>query len=565
MINRKLYLHYLGLTGVITLGAILRFWHLDLKPLWLDEIITAIFSFGKNYRDLPLYVVFPLHQLQEVFTFQPGVSCSQIAENLASYSTHPPLFFCGMYSWLGWLNPLGTTDWVTKLRSLSVLFGVAAIMAIYGVNSIAFSPAAGILAALFMALSPFAVYLSQEARHYTLPMLLIILSLFLLIKIQQDIFTKQRVRFGVWLLWSIINSLGLYIHYFFSIAFSAEIATLLLIIYYGRTKIINLRQICLYLIISTCGVIISYIPWLLAVFSRFRSSDTNWLPSPHHLEPIYHTLINWALMIISLPVENQPIGIVVICGFLMVVFTIWVGIQVFASLKLLWSQSTTHLSTLILLSFTFLVLFQFFIIAYLLGKDITLVPRYSFVYYPGFCALLAASLEKIRTTKFIFLIVGIISCIFVVNNLSFQKPFLPDIVAKNMNLEADIPLMLVIKYDNYQDVAAGLSFALALEKLRNHEIQNEFNTLNKDSLAFVYKSADLSSLGNKVTKFYQFHKSRFNVWFVGSGMRKKDYAAQLTIAGQINCDIESTQHYRIGQFPYQLYRCEKREQVTGDR
>jgi uncharacterized membrane protein len=70
---------------------------------------------------------------------------------------------------------------------------VAAIMAIYGVNSIAFYPASRIIAALFMALSPFAVYLSQEARYYTLPMLLIILSLFLLIKIQQDIFTWQRV------------------------------------------------------------------------------------------------------------------------------------------------------------------------------------------------------------------------------------------------------------------------------------------------------------------------------------------------------------------------------------
>jgi hypothetical protein len=34
-------------------------------------------------------------------------------------------------------------------------------MAIYGVNSIAFYPASRIIAALFMALSPFAVYLSQ--------------------------------------------------------------------------------------------------------------------------------------------------------------------------------------------------------------------------------------------------------------------------------------------------------------------------------------------------------------------------------------------------------------------
>jgi hypothetical protein len=65
-------------------------------------------------------------------------------------------------------------------------------------------------------------------------------------------------------------------------------------------------------------------------------------------------------MIISLPVENQPIGIAVICGFFMVVFRIWVGIQVFASLKLLWSESKAHLSTLlIILNFTFLFYLNF--------------------------------------------------------------------------------------------------------------------------------------------------------------------------------------------------------------
>ncbi|MBK1990694.1 glycosyltransferase family 39 protein [Sphaerospermopsis aphanizomenoides BCCUSP55] len=557
MINRKLYLHYLGLTGAIALGAILRFWHLGLKPLWLDEIITAIFSLGKNYLDIPLDVVFPLHQLQEIFTLQPGVSCSQIAKNIANYSTHPPLFFCGMYSWLGWLQPLGT-DWVEKLRLLPVLFGVAAIIGIYGVNSIAFSPTSGIIAALFMALSPFAVYLSQEARHYTLPMLLIILSLLLLIKIQQDIFTRQSAKFRFWLFWSIINSIGLYVHYFFILAFIAEIATLSLLIYHGREKIIKLTQICLYLIISTSGIIISFIPWILLISNHFTKSETNWLPSPHHIEPIYQTLVNWILMIITLPVENQPLLIQIVCILLMVVFAIWVGRQVLKSLKFLWLESTTHLSTFTLLSFTLFVLLQSFIIAYLLGKDITAVPRYSFVYYPGFCALLAASLEKVRTTKFIFLIVGMVSCILVVNNLTFQKPFLPDQVAKNMNLEPDVPLMLVIKYDNYQDVAAGLSFALALEKLRNQEIINKSYSLNTDSLAFVYKSTDLSSLSHKMTQLSQSEISQLNLWFVGSGMRKKDYSSQLEIAGQITCNIEPTQHYRIGQFPYQLYRCGNR-------
>ncbi len=103
MNNRRL--HYLALTGTLFLGAILRLGNLEGKFLWLDEVITAIFSFGRNYNNVPLEVVIPFHQLQQIFTFQPEVSCTQIAQNIAIQSTHPPLFFCLLHSWFGFVNP----------------------------------------------------------------------------------------------------------------------------------------------------------------------------------------------------------------------------------------------------------------------------------------------------------------------------------------------------------------------------------------------------------------------------------------------------------------------------
>ncbi|WP_353932153.1 glycosyltransferase family 39 protein [Okeanomitos corallinicola TIOX110] len=547
----KNYQTYIYLTAVILLGTVLRFWHLDLKSLWLDEIITAIFSLGRNYSDIPLDVVFPIQQLPEIFTWQPGVSCSEIAENLANDSTHPPLFFCGMYGWLGWLNSWDI-NWVIKLRFLPALFGVTSIIAMYSVNSIAFSSKSGIMAALLMALSPFAVYLSQEARHYTLPMLLIILSLFFLIKIQQDIFLNHDSRFRFWLLWAVINSIGLYIHYFFTLSLNAEIFTLLLLIYRVREKIINFPKVCLYFILSISTIIIAFIPWVLIIFSHLRKSETNWLPSPQHVEPIYQTLLNWVLMIITLPVENQTLIIQVISGFLMVTFTLWMGYKVFKNLVSLWFNHTTHFSIFTFSSFIFFVLLQFFVIAYFLGKDITIVPRYSFVYYPSFCALFAVGLEKLKVSKYIFLSVGIISCIFVVNNLTFQKPFFPDQVARNMNLEPDIPLMLVIKYDNYQDVAGGLSFAVALENERSHNQQNQ------DSLAFIDNSFDLSNLDQKLANFSTPNKSQFNLWFIGSSIRRENFAPEFAITAKTMCNIDTNHYHRTGRFPYQLYRCNYR-------
>lgn len=540
MLSRT-YLHYLGLVGAIVLGGIFRFFNLDLKPLWLDEVITAIFSLGKTYNELPLDTVFPLGQLAQIFTLVPGVSCPQIAAHVAQDSTHPPLFFCWMYSWLSMLAPLGA-GWVGKLRSLPALFGVVAIAVIYVVNASAFSRSAGLWAAVVMAISPFAVYLSQEARHYTLPMLALALALSALLQIQRDIYS-QRVRFWVWGGWAIINSLSLYIHYFCILAFIAQIGTLLILM---LLRVSSKRQWIAF-ILAISGVLLGFLPWMLVLWGHSQRSETSWLEPANFLAPLYQTLINWVLMVIALPVENQPLSITAICGLLMVVSSIWVSWQVYRGFKLLRQEPATHFATLTLSIFTLIVLAEFFAIAYFLHKDITSVPRYSFVYYPSFCALIGASLSRIHFKKpsatIIFLLIGILSCICTVSNLAFQKPFQPEQVAHNMNQEPSVPLMLVVGYRDYQDVALGLSFALALERLRSHN-QTPAN------LAFFKQSPDFTSVWQKLLST---HVSALNLWVVGPGIRRRDYPQQVMM-GQKKCLIDPNQHYRIG-VPYQLYRC----------
>ncbi|AUS99417.1 hypothetical protein CLI64_02845 [Nostoc sp. CENA543] len=543
-----------GFIGAIAIGLILRFCYLELKPLWMDEVITAIFSLGKNYHDLPLDVLVNLQDIPKIFTFQPGVSCSEIAQNLTNQSTHPPLFFCGMYRWLGWIG-ISSDDWVMKLRSLPALFGVGAILAIYAVNYLAFSPLSGIVAALFMAVSPFAVYLSQEARHYTLPMFIITLSLLGLMQIQQDIH-QERVRFRVWFFWTLINIIGFYTHYFFILDFIAEIFTLSLLIY--RSKYQNIRfkrKIILYFGLSIITIIICFLPWLLVTWNHAQRSETSWLNSPGIFAPFYQTLLNLVLMVIALPVENQPLIITIVCGLLMLVFAVWLGVKLFPRCRQLWNQDQTHGATFTLLMFTAGVMLQCLAIAYLSGKDITAIPRYSFVYYPSCCALLAASLTEIQTLKgkkiqaiAILLIIGLLSSIFVVTNFVFQKPFQPEQVARNMNSAPSLPVMLVVTYDSYQDIALGLSFALALEQIRNH-------TSHPDSFIAVSKSPDVSNVWRKLSQLSVNVTSPLNLWIVAPGLRRRDYPQQLNLSAQTTCQIDPQHHYRIG-IPYQLYQCD---------
>jgi uncharacterized membrane protein len=589
--------HYLGLAGIIALGAALRFWHLDFKPLWMDEVITALFSSGGSYQDVPLEEVFPLSALNQIFTLRPEVTCSQIAQTVSTQSVHPPLFFCLMHRWLSWINPT-THDLVWQLRALPALIGVGAIAALYCLNRVAFSPAAGLMGAAVMAVSPFAVYLSQEARHYTLPMLLITLSLLGLIQIQQDC-QRQHFRPVVWLGWMAINSLGLYTHYFFILAFIAQVLTLIGFIYQQRHTLPRRYWggVCL----AVIGVGLSYLPWLPTLIGHFSRPETDWLrraPTSwlDNLSPLSQTLAGWLVMVIIFPVEEQPLWVTIPAALLMVLFTGWLMWHVARGLGRLWHSPADHLATLTLTSFTLWVLLEFFAIVYILDKDLTIAPRYNFTYYPSICALLGASLvipfQKLRRShnKYLIsplqiqasvLLVGIFSCLFVGSDLAFQKPFNPQQVAKDMSLDSTHPLIVAVGYNTFQDVALGLSYALAVRKyypVRATLTQKDhFKSASSAYFAFFPQSTSgivqqnapgiveqipNDGIWQNLAKIQQPLDYPLNLWVIAPGLEQEDYPLNLLLPSQqpldnkrqTGCTLDPNQYHHL-RVPYQLYRC----------
>ena len=376
--------HYLILTGIIIIGSILRFGNLDLKPLGIDEVITAVFSLGKSFQDIPTEVVFPISFLQELFTLNPEISCQQIAGTVTAQSTHPPVFFCLMHQWLTWVAALPMTE-VWKLRALPALLGVVAIAAVYCLNRLAFSRAAGLMGAAIMAVSPFGIYLSQEARHYTLPVLLITIGLIGIVQIQKDL-DRGRQRPLVWLSWIVVNTLSFYVHYFCLLAFIAQVAILAVLIYRSLRK-----HFFSYLALSLFPLVF-FLTWAPILLEHITSPKTTWLPSPENIVPFVQILVAWLMMTIALPIENQPLTIQIFMGLLTLAFGVWLTIQICPGLRLMWRMSKTRRVTFTLCSFIALVLLQFLALVYLLKKDITVAPRYSFIYYPAICALLGASL-----------------------------------------------------------------------------------------------------------------------------------------------------------------------------
>lgn len=466
------------LVVIVLLGTILRFWNLDLKPLWLDETITALFSLGHTYSDVPLGQVQPLANVSKLFQWQP-TSCIAIATAIRSQSTHPPLFFCWLHQWLGWVDRFDVSlAW--KLRSLPAFLGVLAIPAVYRLNRLAFSPSAGLAAAMLMAVSPFAVYLSQEARHYTLPMLLITLSLVGLVLMLQDLCERQAINLRVWMGWTLLNGLGLYTHYFFALVVMAQVLTLFSLTWMCRNRLP--RRVWGGIGLAIATIVLIDAPLLPQFFEHLQRPATDWLNLTtagwNLWAPLPRLIAGLVVMTLILPVEQQPPIVTVLSGLVILALTVWLSWRVYRGLQRLWRNAATRFSLLLLGSLLVWLLLEYCVVIYGFGKDLTLAFRYNFMLYPAVCALVGAALtapsdlewghdpsanfhvrtQGIRRDLPLATVVGLLSSVCVVSGLAFLKPFQPQQIVQR--LQASTPILVMQAYENWQSVAFGLSIAV---------------------------------------------------------------------------------------------------------
>ena len=378
----------------------------------------------------------------------------------------------------------------------------------------------------------------------------------------------------IWLSWVIVNTIGLYVHYFFILALIAEFTTLILLYCQVKIKSKLSEYFTLPLPISPILPIIFwllpfifFIPWIAVLTGHFGRPETSWIPSPENIAPVYQILAAWLLMAIALPVENQPLWIAIPLALVMILFGIWLGWQIFPPLKQIWRDHTTKIATFTLSAFILCVVLQFLAIIYFLGKDISIAPRYNFVYYPAICALLGAvianhkplessnKLSRLLSFPVLnsILFVGIFSCIFVCYGLSFVKPYQPQKVAQDMLREPNIPLMVVMGYNDFQDVALGLSFASAIDKFAEHKCQKNAEKCPK--IGFYDRSTGYNKVWQNLSQLPPPAKLPLNLWVIAPGLRHRDFLPQLALSSQGNCTADPKEYYRIG-IPYQLYRCQ---------
>lgn len=175
--------------GLTALGAALRFLTLGAQSYHHDEIVTASRILRGDFG----------HAMNAV-----GFSESA-----------PPLYYA--LAWV-WTQFTGTGEF--GLRSLSALAGVVTIPVVYLVGIELRGRRAGLMAAALAAVNPMLLWYSQEARAYSLLVLLCALSLLYFLRSCRDGRSRDVT------LWGVFSALALATHYFAVFPILAEVILL---------------------------------------------------------------------------------------------------------------------------------------------------------------------------------------------------------------------------------------------------------------------------------------------------------------------------------------------------
>lgn len=546
--------HFILLLIWIILGTGLRFSNLATKPPWADEWATLVFSLGNSFLTVPLEKIISLDTLIQPLQLRETISLVDVIHNLLEESTHPPIYFVLTHLWLKLFSTQDGLVSVYLARSLSALFGVISIPAIFAFSSfISGSLICGQIAAALMAFSPYGVYLAQETRHYTLAILLVIASLACFVGAIKYIESKQIISFKIIFLWIIINSLGVATHYFFALALVTEILVL------SRWLIIDIKhQRFSFKVVSPwrriaiaiLGTIAGCSVWVWAWLNIPDNQLTDWtkhetLWSSEFLEPLGR-IIGWiTTMILLLPIEGTPVWVTV----LSVIIVLFVLVLLFFAVKKI-KELSQSLVQQVIGRYVFFAVLLILIFAYIGDRDLTLAARFQFFYFPGVIVLVAAILNYCwqQKSNLVFLVLAISFCgsLTVVNNYAYQKPDRVDIVVpvirEAQKRNPDVPVLIATVHKTHEQT--GEMMGIAWEWLRQIETE-----VTPPQFLLLHKKVDEpeSNVTNNFRQQLASLSRPLDVWVV-------NFSAPTGLESQ-NCVADLEYKRRVSGYRYRLYHC----------
>src|SRR4028119_310674 len=592
MIKNKQLLLLLLWTAI---AFILRFANLNSKPLWTDEFSTLVFSLGNSFRGVPIDRAIELSTLLQPLQLGSGAGIADVLNHLLLESNHPPVYFMLAHWWMRLFGP--TEDSLVWIgRALPALLGVISVPAIYFLGKFAFSSRlVGQCAAAMMAVSPYGIYLAQEARHYTLGILLVIASLFCLALAAKKL--QQPAPLPIWavLLWVVVNCFGIAVHYFFALTLCAEAIALIAVIWQqfnGKLPIDNSQpniwqfQILGRLFSVAMGTLAGGLVWLPVFLSnKYGSELTNWIVSGDRtflnwINPIFQALAGWITVMSLLPVESPNLAVVVVSAIAMTIFFIFVLPILFSALKNSLTTPDTRLGTVIFGGFVLGAIFLFFSFAYILGIDLTRGARYNFVYFPGVILLLGATLAVIFNTHtaksqwfnlraievpgkkavVLILAMGFFSGVTVNSNLGYRKYYKPDLLIPVIRELSKVPVLIATTQKTHVEIgelmgigwewerSSATDFVADVTDVTDVRKKEEVKAFDSPLFLLANQRRDGPEIAaGTLDKTLSQLERPLDLWLV-------NFRVPVNLAAQ-KCQVESAELPAVDGYEYQVYHC----------
>lgn len=273
VVRRSLRAEHWLLGGIIVLAAVIRVVVLDNQSLWADEALTA---------------------------YETRLSFSAMLHVVRTVEVTPPLYFVLVW---GWAKLLGSGPEV--LRALSAIAGIALVPIAYAATRELVSRRAGLVAAALMAVNPFAIWYSQEARAY---MLLALLTGAAFLACTRSLRAPTR---GNLIAWALLSALALATHFFAGFAIAPQA---ILLLWRHRTRATAIAAAVV------AAAQLAMLP--LAISDTSASHGTGWIAKVPITHRIATTAVEWVagnLYRRTTLADGLALGaaLVLICGLLL--------------------------------------------------------------------------------------------------------------------------------------------------------------------------------------------------------------------------------------------------------
>lgn len=272
---------------VLILGIWFRFAHLDQKPYWQDETYTLLRLSGYSLTEANqrLYTGQKINvtDIQRYQQLSPNTNAIDTIQRLAEeVPQHPPLYFVMARFWAQIWSPW-FGDSAATVRSFSAVISLFGFPAIYWLGRELFdSPLVGWMAMGLFAVSPIYIRYAQEARPYSLWIVLVLLSSAALLQ------AIRNPNWRNWGIYAVATAAACYCHLLSGFVILGHGIYSLTVAQCRFSKMLQS-----YLIASLLGVAL-FLPWLGIVWTNWENAvqTTRWVDLPL---PLSSLVVTWGL------------------------------------------------------------------------------------------------------------------------------------------------------------------------------------------------------------------------------------------------------------------------------